>query len=54
VAVNLYVGSNIAGISLEKLAKQAIPFILTAIIVLLLLMYFPELTLFIPRLLGML
>ncbi len=54
VAVNLYVGSNIAGISLEKLARQAIPFILTAIIVLLLLMYFPELTLFIPRLLGML
>ncbi|HKL13922.1 MAG TPA: TRAP transporter large permease [Halanaerobiales bacterium] len=54
VAVNLYVGSNIAGISLEKLAKQAIPFILTAVIVLLLLMYFPELTLFIPRLLGML
>lgn len=53
VAVNLYVGSNIAGISLEKLAKQAIPLIVTAIIVLVILMYLPEITLYIPRLLGM-
>lgn len=53
VAVNLYVGSNIAGISLEKLAKQAIPLIITALIVLILLMYLPQLTLFIPKILGM-
>jgi C4-dicarboxylate transporter DctM subunit len=54
VAVNLYVGSNIAGISIEKLAKQAVPLIITAVLVLLLLMYLPEITLFFPRFFGML
>lgn len=52
VAVNLYVGSNIANISLEKLAKQAIPFIVAAVVALAILMYWPDLTLYIPRLLG--
>ncbi|MEC9488680.1 MAG: TRAP transporter large permease [Halanaerobium sp.] len=52
VAVNLYVGSNIANISIEKLAKQAIPFVLAAVVGLLLLMYIEELSLFLPKLIG--
>ncbi len=53
VAVNLYVGSNIANISLEKLAKQAIPLILAAVVVLLILMYLPGLTTFLPKVFGL-
>lgn len=53
VAVNLYVGSNIADIPLERLAKQALPLIGAAILALILIMYAPQISLFLPRLLGL-
>ena len=52
VAVNLYVGANIANISLEEISKPVIPFILASIVALFILILFPEISLFIPRLLG--
>ena len=52
VAVNLYVGANIANLSLEEISKPVIPFILAAIAALAILITFPEVSLFVPRLLG--
>lgn len=54
VAVNLYVGSNISGISIEQLSKQALPLIGAALISLLILLAIPQLTMFLPELLGVL
>ncbi len=54
VAVNLYVGSNISGISLERLSREALPLILAVLVALIIIIVFPEITLFIPRLLGVL
>lgn len=47
---NLFVGMKIAGISLEELSKSVLPFVLTYIVVLVLLVLFPEISLFLPRL----
>lgn len=52
VAVNLYVGANVANISLEEISKPVIPFILASIAALALLILFPEISLFVPRVLG--
>ncbi len=52
IAVNLFVGSNVAGISLERLSKKVFVFIITIIFALIILTIFPEITLIIPRLLG--
>ena len=46
----LFVGISVAGISLEKVIKPLIPLFITMIIVLLIVTYFPELSLFLPRL----
>lgn len=48
----LFVGSSIAGISMEKVTKAMIPFYLVMVITLLALTFIPEITLFLPRLLG--
>jgi C4-dicarboxylate transporter DctM subunit len=47
---NLFVGMKIAGVSLETLSKAVLPFILTYTIVLIVLVLFPEISLFLPRL----
>lgn len=47
---NLFVGMKIAGISLEDISKSVLPFVLTYIIVLIILVFFPEISLFLPRL----
>lgn len=47
---NLFVGMKIAGVSLETLSKAVLPFILTYTVVLVLLVLFPEISLFLPRL----
>jgi C4-dicarboxylate transporter DctM subunit len=47
---NLFVGMKIAKISLEDISKSVLPFILTYVIVLVLLVLFPEISLFLPRL----
>ena len=52
VAVNLFVGANVAGISLETLSRKVVIFILAILAALIILTIFPEITLFVPRLLG--
>jgi len=47
---NLFVGMKIAGISLEDISKSVLPFVLTYILVLILLVFFPGISLFLPRL----
>ncbi|UCF97859.1 MAG: TRAP transporter large permease [Spirochaetaceae bacterium] len=47
---NLFVGMKIAKISLEDISKAVLPFILTYIVVLVILVLFPEISLFLPRL----
>ncbi len=50
LGVCLFVSSGIAGISLERLSRAMIPFLLAAILVLLLVTYIPALSLWIPQL----
>ncbi len=54
VAVNLFVGARLSGLTMEAIAKPAIPLIVAAVLALVLLCTFEEITLFIPRALGML
>lgn len=54
VAVNLFVGARISGLSMEAIAKPALPLIFAALIALAILCVVPEITLYIPRALGML
>ena len=53
VAVNLYVGSNISGISLERLSKEALPFIGAVLVALAIIVLFPAITTFLPKMLGL-
>ncbi len=53
VAVNLYVGSNISGISLERLSKEVLPFIGAVLVALAILVLFPAITTFLPKMLGL-
>ena len=48
---NLFVGMKIADISLETISKSVLPYILTYLIVLVILVLFPQISLFLPRLL---
>ncbi|MDX5628858.1 MULTISPECIES: TRAP transporter large permease [unclassified Brenneria] len=48
----LYVGASVGQVKVEALIKALIPFYVAIIAVLLLITYLPELTLFLPRLLG--
>lgn len=50
LGVCLFVSSGIAGISLERLSRAMIPFLLAAILVLLLVTYIPALSMWIPQL----
>lgn len=52
LGVCLFVACGVSNSTLEEISKAAIPFILTAIFVLLLVTYIPSITLFLPRLLG--
>lgn len=47
---NLFVGMKIAGVSLETLSKSVLPFLVTYGLVLVLLVFFPDISLFLPRL----
>ncbi|MDR1978565.1 MAG: TRAP transporter large permease [Synergistaceae bacterium] len=53
VAVNLFVGARISGLTMEQIARPAIPLIVAAILALALLCFFPVLTLFLPRWIGL-
>jgi len=53
VAVNIFVGSRISGLPIEKITRPAIPLIIASLLALALLSAFPNLTLFLPRLMGL-
>jgi len=50
LGVCLFISSGIAGISLERISRAMIPFLLAAIVVLLLVTYIPSLSMWIPQL----
>lgn len=49
---NLFIASGISGSSIEEISLNAIPFALASTIAVFILAYFPDLTLWLPRLLG--
>ncbi|MDI6762461.1 MAG: TRAP transporter large permease [Thermodesulfobacteriota bacterium] len=53
VALNLYVAANLADISMERISKAAIPFVLALIASLLIITYIPSLSLWLPDLFGL-
>ena len=53
VGLNLYVASMIAGMRITDLAVAVLPWLLTMLVFLVIVTYWPGLTLFLPRLLGM-
>jgi len=53
VGLTLYVGSAISRLGLTQVSKAVLPWLLTALIFLMLITYIPEITLFLPRLLGL-
>lgn len=48
VGVNLFTAANLAGESVDSIARQAIPFIVMDVIVLIILSLFPEISLYLP------
>ncbi|WP_420344949.1 TRAP transporter large permease [Paenirhodobacter sp.] len=53
VGLNLYVGSAISKLGLTEVTKSTFPWLFTALIFLMLVTYIPEISLSLPRLLGM-
>ena len=53
VALNLYVAANLAAISMEKISRAAVPFVLALIASLLITTYIPSLSLWLPHLFGL-
>lgn len=53
VAVNLYVIANIAGLSLEQISKSVIPFVAIMVAALLVTIFFPVLSTFLPSFFGL-
>jgi C4-dicarboxylate transporter DctM subunit len=53
VALNLYVAANLAGISMEKISRAAVPFILALIVSLMIVTYIPSLSLWLPKVFGL-
>ncbi len=54
VGANLYVASNITGLKLEQICSRVVPFVIAGIIGCLILSYFPQVSLWLPKLFGML
>ena len=54
VAVNLFVGARISGLTMEQIAKPCIPMIIAAIVSLAIVTIFPEIALYLPRVMGLL
>jgi C4-dicarboxylate transporter DctM subunit len=52
VALNLYVAANLAGISMEKISRAAVPFVLALVAALMIVTYIPSLSLWLPRVFG--
>ena len=53
VAVNLYVGANISGLTIEDISKPAVPLILAALVALVFVVLFPGLSTYLPKCFGL-
>lgn len=53
VAVNLYVGAKISGLTMEQISKEALPLIGAALLALAVITAFPAITTFVPKMLGL-
>ena len=53
VAVNLYVGANISGLTMEQISKAALPLIFAALLALMAIIACPWLSTFMPKMLGL-
>jgi C4-dicarboxylate transporter DctM subunit len=54
VGLNLYVAAGIAKMGITELTKAVMPWLLTMLVFLVIVTYWPELSLFLPRIMGML
>ncbi|KXL52361.1 sialic acid TRAP transporter permease protein SiaT [Anaerotignum neopropionicum] len=52
VGINLYVGCNVADIPVADICKKIIPFLIAGIVALFLLTFVPQISLFLPKLIG--
>ncbi|MDK2927704.1 MAG: C4-dicarboxylate transporter, DctM subunit, partial [Bacillota bacterium] len=52
VAVNLYVGANIARISMDDISRAVVPFVIAAFLALLVIAYVPGISLWLPHLMA--
>ena len=53
VAVNLYVAAHISNLTMENLTKTCLPLVFAAVLALAVIIAFPEISLFLPELLGL-
>jgi C4-dicarboxylate transporter DctM subunit len=53
VAVNLYVGSNVSGLSMEELTPPVIPLLVASVVALAIVAVFPSVALFLPKAFGL-
>ena len=53
VAVNLYVGAKISGLTMEQISKEALPLIGAALLALAVITAFPAISTFVPKMLGL-
>ena len=53
VGVNLFVACGLTGLSLDKVAKAVLPFLYALLVAMAVITYVPEVTLWLPRVLGM-
>ena len=53
VAVNLYVGAKISGLTMEQITPPVLPMLGAATLALAVIVLFPDITLFFPRMLGL-
>lgn len=54
VAVNLYMGANISGLSMEQISRAALPLIFATLLALIAIILFPSLSLVLPQFFGLL
>ncbi|MDI9370938.1 MAG: TRAP transporter large permease [Synergistaceae bacterium] len=53
VAVNLYVGARISGLTMEQICRPIGPLLVAALAAMIVITAFPEISLFLPRMMGM-
>ncbi|MEH6534012.1 MAG: TRAP transporter large permease subunit, partial [Photobacterium frigidiphilum] len=52
LGVNIFVASQVSNVSIEKISKALIPFLISMLVLLLVVTFIPEISLFLPRLVG--